>query len=65
MSREALLKTDLELHPRRRSERTLFRQSGRPDPIIDSAQTKKFVGIVTDRDLPLKTVADGRDATSI
>jgi CBS domain-containing protein len=32
--------------------------------IIDSEQTKKLVGIVTDRDLALKVVADGRDSKS-
>ena len=30
-------------------------------PIIENAQTKKLVGIVTDRDLALKIVAEGRD----
>ena len=33
-----------------------------PIPIIDNEQTKKLVGILTDRDLALKIVADGRDA---
>ncbi len=32
-----------------------------PVPIIENEQTKKLVGIVTDRDLALKIVADGRD----
>jgi len=35
-----------------------------PIPIIDSEQTKKLVGILTDRDLALKIVADGRDPKS-
>ena len=35
-----------------------------PIPIIDSQQTKKLVGIVTDRDLALKIVADGRNPKS-
>jgi len=35
-----------------------------PVPIIESEQTKKLVGIVTDRDLALKIVAEGRDAKS-
>ena len=33
-----------------------------PVPIIENEQTKKLVGIVTDRDLALKIVAEGRDA---
>ncbi len=32
-----------------------------PVPIIENEQTKKLVGVVTDRDLALKIVADGRD----
>jgi len=35
-----------------------------PIPIIDSVQTKKLVGILTDRDLALKIVADGRNPKS-
>ena len=35
-----------------------------PIPIIENEQTKKLVGIVTDRDLALKIVADGRDPKS-
>lgn len=33
-------------------------------PVIENEQTKKLVGIVTDRDLALKIVADGLDAKS-
>jgi len=33
-------------------------------PVIENEQTKKLVGIVTDRDLALKVVADGLDAKS-
>jgi CBS domain-containing protein len=33
-------------------------------PVIDNEQTQKVVGIVTDRDLALKIVAEGRDAKS-
>lgn len=33
-------------------------------PVIENAQTQKLVGIVTDRDLALKIVSDGRDAKS-
>jgi CBS domain-containing protein len=32
-----------------------------PVPIVENEQTKKLLGIVTDRDLALKIVADGRD----
>ena len=35
-----------------------------PVPIIENEQTKKLVGIVTDRDLALKIVAEGRDPIS-
>jgi len=33
-------------------------------PVIESQQTQKLVGIVTDRDLALKIVSEGRDANS-
>ncbi|RJP51014.1 MAG: CBS domain-containing protein [Anaerolineaceae bacterium] len=33
-------------------------------PVIDNEQTRKLVGIVTDRDLALMIVAEGRDAKS-
>jgi CBS domain-containing protein len=33
-------------------------------PVIENEQTRKLVGIVTDRDLALKIVAEGRDAKS-
>jgi len=33
-------------------------------PVIENEQTRKLVGIVTDRDLALKVVAEGRDAKS-
>jgi CBS domain-containing protein len=33
-------------------------------PVIESEQTKKLVGIVTDRDLTLKILAEGLDAKS-
>ena len=31
-------------------------------PVVDSHETKKLVGIVTDRDLALKVVAEGLDS---
>jgi CBS domain-containing protein len=33
-------------------------------PVIENEQTEKLVGIVTDRDLALKIIAEGRDAKS-
>jgi len=33
-------------------------------PVVENEQNKKLVGIVTDRDLTIKIVADGLDATS-
>jgi CBS domain-containing protein len=33
-------------------------------PVIENVQTQKLVGIVTDRDLALKIVSEGRDARS-
>jgi CBS domain-containing protein len=33
-------------------------------PVIESQKTQKLVGIVTDRDLALKIVSEGRDAKS-
>jgi CBS domain-containing protein len=35
-----------------------------PVPIIENEQTRKLIGIVTDRDLALKIVAEGRDPKS-
>jgi len=35
-----------------------------PIPVIDNEKTRKLVGIVTDRDLAVKIVAEGRDAKS-
>ncbi len=35
-----------------------------PIPVIVNEETRKLVGIVTDRDLALKIVAEGRDAKS-
>ena len=33
-------------------------------PVVEDVQTMKLVGIVTDRDLAMTVVADGRDATT-
>jgi len=35
-----------------------------PIPIIENEQTKRVIGILTDRDLALKIVAEGRDPKS-
>ncbi len=35
-----------------------------PIPVVENEQTHKLIGIVTDRDLALKIVAEGRDAKS-
>jgi len=35
-----------------------------PIPIIENEQTRKLVGILTDRDLAMKIVAEGRDPKS-
>lgn len=32
-----------------------------PVPVVESRETNRLVGIVTDRDLTLKVIADGRD----
>ena len=33
-------------------------------PVIENEQTQKLIGIITDRDLALKIIAEGRDAKS-
>jgi CBS domain-containing protein len=33
-----------------------------PMPVVDNFQTRKLIGIVTDRDLAIKVVAEGRDS---
>ena len=35
-----------------------------PIPVIENEETRRLVGIVTDRDLAMKIVAEGRDAKS-
>lgn len=35
-----------------------------PIPVVDSHESKRLVGIVTDRDLAMKLVAEGRDGKS-
>jgi CBS domain-containing protein len=35
-----------------------------PVPVVDNFQTRKLIGIVTDRDLAMKVVAEGRDSST-
>lgn len=44
--------------------RLMKRENIGPIPVIENEQTRKLVGIVTDRDLAMKIVAEGRDAKS-
>lgn len=44
--------------------RLMKRSNIGPIPVIKDEQTRTLVGIVTDRDLALKVVAEGRDAKS-
>jgi CBS domain-containing protein len=44
--------------------RLMKRENIGPIPVIENEETRKLVGIVTDRDLALKIVAEGRDAKS-
>src|SRR5262249_9677889 len=34
-------------------------------PIVESRDTRRLVGVITDRDLALRVVADGRDPTEV
>lgn len=44
--------------------RLMKRENIGPIPVIENEESRKLVGIVTDRDLALKIVAEGRDAKS-
>lgn len=44
--------------------RLMKRENIGPIPVIENERTRKLVGIVTDRDLALKIVAEGRDPAS-
>jgi CBS domain-containing protein len=44
-----------------RAAQLMKKENVGPIPVIENERTKKLVGIVTDRDLALKVVADGRD----
>lgn len=43
---------------------TMKRENIGPIPVIDGEQTRKLIGVITDRDLALKVVGEGRDAAS-
>jgi CBS domain-containing protein len=45
-----------------RAAQMMKKENVGPIPVIENEGTKKLVGIVTDRDLALKVVADGRDS---
>ena len=47
-----------------KAARVMKRENIGSIPVIENEQTKKLVGIVTDRDLALKIVATGMDAKS-
>ncbi|MBW6474607.1 MAG: CBS domain-containing protein [Anaerolineaceae bacterium] len=48
----------------KRAAELMKRENVGPIPIIENEQTRKLVGIITDRDLVLKVIAEGRDASS-
>lgn len=39
----------------------MLRENLGPIPVIDNEQSRKLIGILTDRDLVLKVIAEGRD----
>jgi CBS domain-containing protein len=47
-----------------RAAELMKRENVGPIPVIENEQTRKLVGIITDRDLVLKVIAEGRDAGS-
>jgi CBS domain-containing protein len=48
----------------RRAAKLMRRENVGPIPVIESEQTRKLVGIITDRDMVLKVIAEGCDASS-
>jgi CBS domain-containing protein len=42
--------------------RIMQRENIGPMPVIDNVESKKLIGIITDRDLAMKIVGQGRDA---
>ncbi len=43
--------------------RTMQRENIGPMPVIDNNESQKLIGIITDRDLAMKVVGEGRDAS--
>jgi CBS domain-containing protein len=48
----------------KRAAELMKRENVGPIPVIENEQTRKLVGIITDRDLVLKVIAEGCDASS-
>jgi len=48
----------------KRAAELMKRENVGPIPVIENEQTRKLVGIITDRDLVLKVIAEGCDANS-
>jgi len=48
----------------KRAAELMKRENVGPIPVIENEQTRKLVGIITDRDLVVKVIADGCDASS-
>jgi len=48
----------------KRAADLMKRENVGPIPVIENEQTRKLVGIITDRDLVLKVIAEGCDASS-
>lgn len=48
----------------KRAAELMKRENVGPIPVIENEQTRKLVGIITDRDLVVKVIAEGCDASS-
>ena len=48
----------------KRAAEYMKRENVGPIPVIENEQTRKLIGIITDRDLVLKLIAEGRDTLS-
>jgi len=47
-----------------RAAELMKRENVGPIPVIENEQTRKLVGIITDRDMVMKVIAEGRDASA-
>ncbi|MFU8826226.1 MAG: CBS domain-containing protein [Brevefilum sp.] len=47
-----------------RAAELMKRENVGPIPVIENEQTRKLVGIITDRDMVMKVIAEGFDASS-